>query len=343
MKKSALVLFAGLVLLFVTPGMVFAQRGGRSAGGAIEIRVASPLPRNSDWGRTLDQIAGAVYRYTNRAVRLSNVHDGVHGGEASMLSRLATNTIQAALLTSFGISEIVPEVMNLSVPFKIRDDAELDLVLRDVLPYLEERANSTNFVILAWSKAGWVNIFSREPILEPNDLRGMSLATSPESENMNRVFRGMGFNLMEAEVAEMPTLLASGRVNAIYQSPAAIAPLGLQRHLGNMLDMPIAPFMGAIVLNRSTWDRLGAENQRILMDVTRRIAADFDSTMPRTINNAVTSMQRGGLNVNRPNPQQQALWYNEAQRALPPLLGQTFDRSMHDRIGMILERARNGQ
>jgi len=342
MKKSVVVLLVGLVLLFVITGVVFA-RGGRASGNAIEIRVASPLPQNSDWGRTLNRIAGEVHRQTNGAVRLTPMHDGVHGSESTMISRLATNTIQGALLTSFGISGIVPAVMNLSVPFKIRDDAELELVLREILPYLEEQTNSTNFVILAWSKAGWVNIFSREPVLEPSDLRRMTLATSPDSENMNRVFREMEFELMEAEVAEMATLLASGRVTALYQSPAAIAPMGLQRHLGNMLDMPIAPFMGAIVLNRTTWNRLGPENQRIVMDVTRRIAAEFDTTMPRTINNAVTSMQRGGLNVNRPTPQQQALWHNEARDALSPLLGQTFDYDMYHRISMILERARNGQ
>jgi len=342
MRKSAVVFLAGLVLLFVTPGMVFAQRGGRG-GDAIEIRVASPLPRNSDWGRTLDRLAGEWARATNNTVRPRIIHDGLEGGESRMLSSLATNSIQAALFTSFGLSEIIPEVMNLSVPFKIRDDDELALVLRDVLPFLEQQANSTNFVILAWSKAGWVNIFSSEPIFEPSDLRRMRIATSPESENMTMVFRGMGFNMIPTEVADMGIMLANGTVNAIYQSPAAIAPLGLHRHLGHMLDMPIAPFMGAIVLNRVTWDRLGPERQRAMMDITRRIAAEFDATMPRTVTNAVSSMQGGGLRVNRPTPQQQALWHSEAHRALPPLLGQTFDRGMHERISMILERSRNGQ
>jgi len=340
-KKVAFI-SAVLAFLLAAPGAVFAQRGGR-AGDAIEIRVASPLPRNSDWGRTLDRIAGEWARVTNNTVRTRVIHDGLEGGEPRMLSSLATNNVQAALFTSFGLSEIVPEVMNLSVPFKIRNDAELEMVLRDVLPVLEDKTNNTNFVVLAWSKAGWVNIFSREPIHEPNDLRRMRMATNTESENMNTVFRGMGFTLVEAEPADMGTMLANGMINALYQTPAAIAPMGLHRHLGHMLDMPIAPFMGAIVLNRVTWDRLGPERQRAMMDVTRRIAAEFDSTMPRTVANAMNSMQRDGLMVNRPTQQQQELWHNEAVRSLPPLLGNTFNRDMHYRISMILERSRNGQ
>ncbi|MCL2191055.1 MAG: TRAP transporter substrate-binding protein DctP [Treponema sp.] len=343
MKKSAAVFSAVLVFLLAAPGMVFAQRGGRAGGDVIEIRVASPLPRNSDWGRTLDRIAGEWARVTNNTVRTRVIHDGLEGGEPRMLSSLSTNNVQAALFTSFGLAEIVPEIMSLSVPFKIRDDAELNLVLYDVLPVLEEKTVGTNFIVLAWSKAGWVNIFSRDQILEPNDLRRMRMATNTESENMNSVFRSMGFTLVETEVANMGTMLASGTINAIYQSPAAIAPMGLHRNLGHMLDMPIAPFMGGIVLNRVTWDRLGPERQRAMMDVTRRIASEFDSSMPRTVANAVTMMQRDGLSVNVPNARQRELWQDEVERAMPPLLGQTFDRGMHDRINVILERSRNGQ
>jgi len=99
--------------------------------------------------------------------------------------------------------------------------------------------------------------------------------------------------------------------------------------------------MGAIVLNRVTWDRLGSERQRDMMEATRRIAAEFDSTMPGTVANAVAMMRRDGLRVNAPTQRQRELWQTEMQRALPPLLGGTFDRGMHDKIGGILERERN--
>jgi len=79
MKKNATIFLAFLVLIFSAPTVAFAQRGGR-AGDAIEIRVASPLPRNSDWGRTLDRIAGEWARVTNNTVRPRIIHDGLEGG-----------------------------------------------------------------------------------------------------------------------------------------------------------------------------------------------------------------------------------------------------------------------
>lgn len=340
MKKVAIVTVAALVFLLSVPGALFAQRGS-SGGDSVVIRIASPLPRNSDWGRVIDRIASEWARVTNNTVRVQVFHDGLEGGESRMLSSLSTNHIQAALFTTYGLAEIVPEVMSLSVPFQIRDDAELDLVLASVLPILEEKSQSTSYVVLAWSKAGWVNLFSRDSILEPNDLRRMRLATTGDSGNMNSVFRGMGFNLVEAELQDIGPMLASGSFSAIYSTPAAIAPLGLHRSLRFMLDMPLAPFLGGIVMNRITWDRLGPQRQRAIMDVTRRMTVDFDRTMPRTVSNAITMMSRDGLSVQTPSPKQQEMWHSEVQTAMPPLLGSTFDRDMFNLINSILERSRS--
>jgi TRAP-type C4-dicarboxylate transport system substrate-binding protein len=260
-----------------------------------------------------------------------------------MLSSLSTNHIQAALFTTYGLSQIVPEVMSLSVPFQIRDDAELDLVLASVLPILEEKSKATNFVVLTWSRAGWLNLFSKDIILEPNDLRKMRLATSGDAGNMNSVFRGMGFNLVEVDIQDIGPMLANGTISAVYSTPAAIAPIGLHRTLNHMLDMPIAPFLGAVVMNRITWDRLGPQRQQAIMDVTRRMAVEFDRTMPRTVENAVTMMRGSGLSVQSPTPQQREMWRNEVQTAMPPLLGNTFDRDMFSLISSILERSRSRQ
>jgi len=343
MKRSGAIIALAVCIVFTTPTAVFAQRGGRSQGDTVEVRLASPMPRNSDWGRALDRMAAECARATNNGVRIRVIHDGVEGGEGKMLSSLATDNIQAALFTSFGLAEICPGVLTLSVPFMIRNDAELDLVFRELMPVFDAQVARTNYAVLAWSKAGWVNVFSKDPVFVPDDLRKHRIATGPESGELNTAFKSMGFNLVETEMTDTGTRLASGMISAIYMMPAAVAPLQLHKELSNMLEIPIAPFVGGIVMNRVTWNRLGPDRQREVTRVIRSIAEEFDNAMPKIVEDGMRVMQRDGLRVNRVSPAQEAMWRAELDKAMPPLLGTTFDRDIYQRISGILERARGGR
>jgi len=279
---------------------------------------------------------------TQNQVRAIVSHDGREGGEAKMLSSLSSDAIQVAIFTSAGVAEICPAVMNLSIPFMIRNEAEFDLVLENILPLLDTRVKN-EFVVIAWSKGGWVYIFSKERVLTPDDLRRQRLSTNPELNDMNTVFRIMGFQLVETDMVSIGTKLASNAINALYLIPAAIAPMQLHRSLSHMLEVPIAPIMGAIVMNRVTWNKLSPAHQQEILRSARRIAAEFDASAVRTEANAITAMGRDGLTVNRPSQVQQEMWNNEIKNTLPSVVGSIFDRDLFNRINDILEKSRSGR
>jgi len=342
MKKS--IVFLVLVVFSLSfSNMLFAQRGSSSQGDTLEVRLASFMPRNSDWGRTLDKMAAEWARVTNNAVRLIIIHDGLEGSEQKTLSSMSTNNIQAGLFTSFGLIHICPSVMTLSAPFCIRTEAELDLVLKDTRPLLDAQTSKTDFISLALIKGGWVNIFSKEPVVVPDDLRRLKLASNPEEAKLNAAFKAMGFNLVESEMTDLGPKIASNMVNAFYQTPASVAPLGLYKMLNNMMDTPIAPFLGGIVINRVTWNKISSDNRARILQVTQKTAADFEAVMPRTVTNAITMMQREGLKVNKVSPSQEQLWQTEVQKAMPSLLGNTFDPELYNKMNEILRKSRTGK
>ena len=99
---------------------LFAQRGSTQTG-PLEVKLASQLPKESPWGRTLDKIASEWSRLTGSQVRLRVLHGATEGSETKMQLSLASNTVQAAVFTSFGLSIINPSVLTMSVPFLIRN------------------------------------------------------------------------------------------------------------------------------------------------------------------------------------------------------------------------------
>ena len=345
MKKTSR-FFVFTIILFVTCGnfsVLFAQRGGRTQGNIVEVKIASPVPKESPWGVTLDRIAAEWIRISNNEVRVRILHNGQEGGEGKMLSSLASNNIQAAVLTSFGLSTIAPEVMTISVPFLIRNDGELEAVLKEVQGDLEAHIRTADYHVLAWSKAGWVNIFSKDPVFVPDDLRRLKVATNAEAGEMNTAFKMMGFNLVEVDYTDVGTKMMTGAVTAVYQSPAAVAAYRLHQMLKNMASINIAPFMGGIVMNKVTWDKINPSYRDELIRVTRRIAAELDASMQRTINNALTVMVRDGLKVNQLSSAQEQIWYNDVERVIPGLLGITFDRTIYQKIEGILKKYRSGR
>jgi len=340
MNRKA-VFFALTFFLFFSLCTVYAQRG-TAAGSVVNVRFASPLPRSSDWGRALDRMGSDWEKATNNQVRVIVSHDGREGDEAKMISSLYSNAIQVGVFTSAGMADICPAVMNLSIPFMIKNETELDLVLKDMLPLISNRVKK-DFVVLAWSKGGWIYIFSKEKVLTPDDLRKQRISTSPELRDMNTVFRTMGFQLVETDFTNMGTKLASNAINAIYIIPASVAPLGLHRNLSHMLNVPIAPILGAIVMNRVTWDKLGAVNQQKIVEATKKIAVEFDASVVKTEANAIAAMGNDGLSVNTPNQAQQDMWSNDLKNTLPSLVGSIFDRDLFNRLTAILDKARNGK
>jgi len=339
MKKRIAIFFLVFFSLFISSTYVFAQRGTK-AQDTIEVRLASPLPRNSDWGRGLERIAADWARVTNEQVRLRIIHDGLEGGESKMLASLNANNIQAALFTSNGLSEICPSVVTMSLPFFIKNDKEFDAVLEKMLPVFDDKFSKTNYIVVCWSKGGWIYVFSKDVVLVPDDLRRQRLGTSTELRDINTAFRTMRYQVVETDVSDLGTKLASNMINSLYLIPEAIVPMGLHRNLTNMLDMPLSPVMGAIVMNRVTWNKMSAVQQRDIVNVTRKFAVDFEIAMAKTSANAITAMKKDGLKINKPSQEQEEIWRTDMSKAMPMLIGTTIDRDIFNQINDILVKLR---
>ena len=344
MRKIFLVLI--FMAMIMGQGNLFAQRGSRTQEGNLEIKLASSLPQASPWGRTLDRIASEWSRVTHGQVQLNVRHGGIEGDESKVLLSLASNSIQAAIFSSLGLGQIYPAVMTISAPFLIRNANELTKVMNEVQPSLETGIDSGNYFIIAWSKAGFVNIFSRDPVFVPDDLKKQKIASNPGAMEMNAAFKTMGFQVLELDVTDVGIKAASGAVEATYQNPAGVAAVHLHSSMKNMLSINIAPILGGIIINQITWKKIGNLNpdyQEELLGVTRRIAGEFDDSMQKTVDDAIQYMTKEGLIINRPNPAQEQLWYDEIEKVMPSLLKTVYDRELYQKIYGILGKYRGGR
>jgi TRAP-type C4-dicarboxylate transport system substrate-binding protein len=321
--------------------MGLAVLAGAAPAGAVEIKLSSSLPRNSDWGVILDRIAAQWYQVTNGEVVLNVAHQRP-GSEDQYLQWLRQNRFQAAVFTSSALYSIAPEIMALSIPFLIRDNDEFEAVLEQVRPLLDSKIEAKGFKNLVWAKAGWVKIFSRSPVFTPDDLRKLKLATNPGDKKLSDAFKALGFQLVGASMSDVPAFLISGRIDALYQSPIAVQASSIYKEAKNMSSINLAPFMGGVLMNRQGWESIPERYREQLQDIVRRAGKEFEDSFQRREAEAIDIMRREGVIYNEVSPQMEQLWLDDMNSRIPGLVDRNvFNKDMYQRIQDILQRYRS--
>jgi len=322
--------------LFLLAAPLFAQRR------MPPIRLASLVPENTPWGAAINRMAADWSRATNGEVTVIVFHNATAGDEPEVLRKLRMNDIQAAVFTSIGLSSLMPEVMAVSYPFLIRNDAELNEVMTRIKPELDAKIQQNGFQTLAWAQAGWIKIFSKAPVFVPDDLRRMKLGTGTEEE-MLQAFRIMGYQMVPTTLSQIITDLNSGKVDAIYQSPIYAAGGQIFGIAKNMADINVAPFMGGILMNRTAWNRIPDRYKAELLAICKRMERDIETSILNLESETIATMVRYGLQVNELTPQQMQVWYDDTARFESRLVGPVFNRDYYRRISAILADYRRGQ
>jgi TRAP-type C4-dicarboxylate transport system substrate-binding protein len=326
MKK---ITFAVLTVLLLVGQGLYAQR-------KITVKLVSLVPENSPWGTLLNRMAREWNAATGGEVNLIIYHNN-KSSEADLLRQLNMNQIQAAMLSTLGMKLISPEIMTLSCPFLIRNNTELDVVLNRLKPELEQSMASRGYHTLAWSKVGWVRFFSKSPVFVPADLKKQRLGTSDAETELLDAFRAMGYQMTPIAMNQILVSLSGGQIDAVYQSPVNAGGLQIFGLAKNMASIPVAPFLGSIIMNQRTWAGIPDKYKGELTRIVRQVERELDRSVQDFEEQIIQTMVRNGLIINTVSPDQAKLWYADADRTLTPLMGTIFDRNLYNRINTLLK------
>lgn len=332
MKKLFRVFAALLLLGTMLPVSVYAQR-------KTTIKLVSLVPENTPWGTLLKRMAREWSAATRGEVELVIYHN-VKSSEADVLRQLNMNQIQAAMLSTFGMKLISPEIMTLSCPFLIRNNEELDLVLNSLKGDLEKKINDKGYFTLAWSKIGWVRFFSKSPVFVPADLKRQRLGTSDTEPELLEAFKAMGYQMAPVAMSQILVSLSGGQIDAVYQSPVNAGGFQIFGLAKNMASIKVAPFLGSIILNQRTWRAIPDRHKGELLRIARQVEAELDNSVQALENEVIQTMANYGLVINQISPQQEQIWFDDVSGTLPRLVGTLFDRETYGRIDNLLKAYR---
>ncbi len=329
-KRSNLgTLLAVIVLLFVA-----------SPATAQVIRLASGAPESSPWGAALNRVAADWERISRGRVTLQIFHNGIAGDELDVLRKMRIGQVQAGVFTTAGMDALAPEVLTMSMPVLIRSNEELTHVFAELQGDLERAIERNRFTVLGWSQGGWIYFFTNREVRSPRDLKNVHLAASAENEEILRAFQQMGYRTSPVNLTELLTALNSGMVEGFYASPIAAAGFQWFARAPYMLDLPVAPFLGSVVISDRAWSRVPDNLKPQLIASVERQIASLDAAVTTLESEAIDAMKGFGLTVTSLSDSEREQWFAEFDRSLPATVGSVFHEPTYRTIQRRLEEFR---
>lgn len=295
--------------------------GPVAADPPVVLKMGTSAPEGSSWHQIFKEMGDKWKQAPGGGVTLRIYPGGVLGDEPDLVRKMRVGQIQAAALTSVGLSDIDESAAALTIPMLYRSYEELDHVREGLRPALERRLEEKDFVVLNWGDAGWVMFFAKEPFRTPDDVRKMKLFVWAGDNEAVDVWKASGFHPVPLAATDILPGLQSGLINAFDTTPLLALASQWFGPAPYMLDLKWAPLVGATVVTRKAWDRVPAPARPVLL----KAAADAGERLRGEIRagneQAIEAMKKRGLKVIPSSPEIEAAWRRAAETAYPRIRG----------------------
>jgi len=186
--------------------------GQRSPG--IRIKLATLAPRGSIWHSALEQMGQTWEKETDGLITFVVYPGGIAGDEAHIVRKMLIGQLNAAMLTTVGLSNIDSSVTALShIPLLYESYEELDYIRSALRTEISANFAEKGFIILNWGDAGWVHFFTQLPMRIPDDLRCMKLFFWSNESGNPALWKKMGFHVRPRAVPSYQPTRSTGRRN----------------------------------------------------------------------------------------------------------------------------------
>ena len=261
------------------------------------LKVGTIAPENSVWARGLHEMGDAWNRRTNGRVSLRLFAGRGESEEHLLRSLRISKTLQAAQLSAITLGNMDDAFKVFELPMFFESYEEVDRVLEKLGPLLEKRLEERELKLLHWGYAGWVHVFSRKPVRGVNDLKSLRLFTSTGDDRLAKWYRENGFNPVPLDASHILTSLTTGMIDAIPVTPLSALLFRWSDQAPYMLNIGIAPLLGATVVSTDAWNRIPHADQQVMQEEAAKAAGRLRTDVPKLDSEAVDRMKAAKLTV----------------------------------------------
>jgi len=320
-----------------------AALGLQAAEKTIRLKLSTLAPAGTSYHKSL-QVMGEKWRKaSNGAVQLVIFPGGTQGSETDMVGLMQTGNLDAAMITAEGLSQIDPAALALQImPLAFRNLEEVDFLTEKLRPNLEARLSAKGYLVLFWGDSGWVRLFSKSPVVHPDDLRKLKVFAWTGNAAEYDVWKSSGFSPVALEASGIAQGLLSGTISAVPTVPIFALAAQLDTQAKHMLEINWGPLVGAAVVHKKSWDRIPAAAREAMLKIADETGRAVKTAGRAENDAAVAAMVKRGLVVHKVTPEVEAEWLAVVDQVKGQIRGKIVPADMFDEAQRLLKEYRAG-
>jgi len=236
------------------------------AQAATPLKLAEVHPAGYPTVVALENLGKKLEEATDGELKYRMFSGGVLGSEKEVVEQLQIGAVQMTRVSLGTLGPVVSDVNAFNMPFVFRDhehmrkiiDGEIGQELLDKIT-----ASEFNMVGLAWMDGGVRNLYSKEPVRNIDDLKGMKIRVIGNPLFIDTL-NAMGAQGVAMDTAEIFSALQTGVVDGAENNPPTLLEHNHYRTakyytLTGHLILP-----EPIVMSKTTWNKLTPEQQEMV-------------------------------------------------------------------------------
>jgi tripartite ATP-independent transporter DctP family solute receptor len=299
---------------------------------AQEIKIGYALAEESHYGAGAKAFEESLKNSLGDQFTFRHFPSSGLGGEREVLEGLQLGTVEMTIASDGTLSNFVPEVGVLGIPFLLRDKDHARAVLDgEIGDEMLAKFENAGLHALAWGEQGFRHITSnRGPIETPADLEGLKIRTMENPVHIE-AFRALGAAPTPMAWPEVIGALQQGAIDG-QENPLSVIVSAKLNEVQKNLTLDGHVYSSTIILvSPSLWGNLDDEQKAAFEKAADDAVVAMRAYVDEVDASGVAQMQEAGMTVNELSAEQKAA-FREALAEPYKAYEAQFGKELMDRI-----------
>ena len=253
--------------------LVMMMFGWSCAAGAVELKLGHFAPDGHPCDVAAKQFKANVEKRTNGSVKIELFGNNALGSPPEVLDQVLLGTVDMSLSGQDQLAKYLPFYDVISTPFAFKDYGAVDKVIDgDFKAWAAPELLKKNLVHLSDWEWGFRQLTnSKHPVRVPADMKGMKIRTPPAFAYQAFV-QAAGGSPVTIAFSELVMAMQQGVVDGQENPIGTIYALKIYESQKYMTILNYTYSSMVHVVNKSSWDKLTADQQTIVREESRAAA-----------------------------------------------------------------------